>query len=287
MGHIGTSRIDGGARSRRNHGGRRGIAVAAAAVLATGALATPAMATGPSYPGETLSVALSGPSVAGQETGFVASGQQTDVDDDPGGFDLDVFIKDPTVDPTCSPSYSGEQNNYLTDPTERLFVVGDWEGLDSSFSVPFQGVFQTPATWLMCAYSEWGGDTAASVQLSFTVAPATPTTPVTPPPTTPTAPTAPSGSTPAGSSPAAMPVNTSRPRITRAGQTLRCIPGTWSNSPTSFAYRWLSNGRAVHGATGSRLKLAHTLKGHRVRCGVTATNSVGGRLALSAPVLVR
>jgi hypothetical protein len=279
MGHIGTSRIDGGARSRRHHGGRRGVAVAAAAVLATGALAAPAMATGPSYPGETLSVALSAPSVAGQETGFVASGQQTDVGDFPGGFDLDVFIKDPTVDPTCSSSYSGEQNNYLTDPTERLFVVGDWEGLDSSFSVPFQGVFETPASWLMCAYSEWGGDTAASAQLSFTVAPATPTTP--------TAPTAPSGSTPAGSSPVAMPVNTSRPRITRAGQTLRCTSGTWSNSPTSFAYRWLSNGRAVHGATGSRLKLAHTLKGHRVQCGVTATNSAGNRSALSAPVLVR
>jgi hypothetical protein len=283
MGHIGTSRINGSARSRRHHGGRRGVAVAAAAVLATGAWAAPAMATGPSYPNETLSVALSTPSVAGQETGFVASGQQTDVDDFPGGFDLDVFIKDPTVDPTCSPSYSGEQNNYITDPTERLFVVGDWEGLDSSFSVPFQGVFETPASWLMCAYSEWGGDTAASAQLSFTVAAPTPT-----PPTTPTTPvTPPSGSTPAGSSPVAMPVGLSRPRIMRAGQTLVCTRGTWSNSPTRFAYSWLSNGRAVRGATGSRLKLAHTLKGDRVRCRVTATNSAGGRSVLSAPVLVR
>ena len=55
----------------------------AATLLLPAIAAAPASATG-AYPGETLSVAQSNPAVVGQIVNFVASGQQTDVESDPG-----------------------------------------------------------------------------------------------------------------------------------------------------------------------------------------------------------
>src|SRR5581483_5944816 len=141
-----------------------------------GALA-PAVMTGTAsadgtYPGETLSLSQSASAVAGTATTFLASGQQTDVEDYAGGFDLNVFAKDPSVDPTCAPSYWEESNNTITDPSEERVVIGDWEGMDTSFSTPFKLVFDQPGQVLLCAYSDWITDTAASAQLLVTVAPA-------------------------------------------------------------------------------------------------------------------
>src|SRR5437763_10352920 len=89
------------------------LALAGAASLLAPAAAH---ATG-SYPGETLALAAPAQVVAGQAATFTASGQQTDVGDYAGGFALDVFAKDPAVDPTCSPSYMGEETTYLTEMT--------------------------------------------------------------------------------------------------------------------------------------------------------------------------
>ena len=123
----------------------RWLLVGAVGLLGPAIFAGSAGATGP-YPGETLSVAQSGPAVAGQATNFVASGQQTDVNDYAGGFSLDVFEKDPTVDPTCAASYWDETNNAITDPSELHFIVGDWQGTDTTFSVPFKAVFAEAGT---------------------------------------------------------------------------------------------------------------------------------------------
>jgi hypothetical protein len=251
------------------------LLLGAAALLGPVAFAAPASATGP-YPGETLSLALSGPAVAGQATNLVASGQQTDVNEYAGGFSLDVFEKDPSVDPTCSPDYWDETNNALTDPSELHFIIGDWEGLDTTFSVPFKAVFSKPAPVLLCAYSDWITDTAASAQLTVDVAnPAdngtgnttTTTTTTTPPPP-------------------AKPVDKIRPALTRSHKTLICSRGVWLNAPSIFAYRWLANGHQIHGAKRFKLKLSHSLRGRRVQCSVSATNSAGTATALSRSLKV-
>ena len=51
-----------------------------------------------------------------------------------------------------------------------------------------------------------------------------------------------------------MPVNTSPPQITgtpQVGHVLSCSQGTWTNNPTSFAYKWNRDGTAITGATSS------------------------------------
>jgi hypothetical protein len=116
--------------------------------------------------GETLSIAQSGPAVAGQAVNFLATGQQTGVNDYAGGFSLEVFEKDPTVDPTCAASYWDETNNEITDPSELHFIIGDLQGTDTTFSVPFKAVLEKPGPVLLCAYSTWITDTAASATLT-------------------------------------------------------------------------------------------------------------------------
>jgi hypothetical protein len=122
----------------------------AAALVPLALPAMPAGATG-SYPGETLRLVQQGPSVEGQETNWVASGKQTDVGDYAGGFLLEVFAKETSVDPTCSPSYPGEQQSQIGDPHERQIVYGAVQGQKTTFSVPFKYVFPGPGKVTLCA----------------------------------------------------------------------------------------------------------------------------------------
>ena len=55
-----------------------------------------------------------------------------------------------------------------------------------------------------------------------------------------------------------VPVNTSLPVITgtvQVGQVLSASTGSWTNSPTSFAYQWQREGSAIGGATSSTYTL--------------------------------
>jgi hypothetical protein len=90
---------------------------------------------------------------------------------------------------------------------------------------------------------------------------------------------------------AAAPVNTSPPTITgtpQVGQTLTAGNGTWSNSPTSFAYQWLRcNGggnscASIANATQSTYTLVGADAGSTMRVRVTATNADGSTSAQSA-----
>lgn len=110
------------------------------------------------------------------------------------------------------------------------------------------------------------GTTVAPSAISRRVAPAT-----TPPPTAPT--------------------NTSLPTISGTsteGKTLTATTGSWSGSPTSYAYQWQdcnSSGggcTSIAGATHSSYKLAAADVGHTVRVAVLATNSAGSTTATSA-----
>ena len=88
----------------------------------------------------------------------------------------------------------------------------------------------------------------------------------------------------------AKPSNTASPRIfgaARVGQVLTGDRGTWTNSPTSYAYAWLrcnggGNGcDAIGGANGLQYTLGPSDDGHTVRFRVTATNADGSTTATS------
>ncbi|MDQ1698200.1 MAG: hypothetical protein QOG34_63 [Frankiaceae bacterium] len=94
----------------------------------------------------------------------------------------------------------------------------------------------------------------------------------------------------------ALPVNTSLPSITGTktqGQQLTAVDGSWTNSPTSFAYQWEdcdnagANCTSIGGAIGSTYVLQGSDAGHTIRLIVTATNAVGtGQPATSAATSV-
>jgi subtilisin family serine protease len=94
-----------------------------------------------------------------------------------------------------------------------------------------------------------------------------------------------------GSSATAAPVNTGAPAISgtaQSGQTLTASTGTWSNSPTSYAYQWSrcdstgANCAAVSGATASTYALGSADVGSTLEVTVTATNAGGSAGAPSA-----
>ncbi len=104
------------------------------------------------------------------------------------------------------------------------------------------------------------------------------------------------GRTPTGTTPteraasrisqAAPPVNIVPPSISgtaKAGETLTCAHGTWTNSPTAYAYQWSYDGTPISGATGSTYVVAAIDEGLHLTCTVTASNARGaGTPATSA-----
>src|SRR6266516_6546315 len=89
----------------------------------------------------------------------------------------------------------------------------------------------------------------------------------------------------------AAPSNTTLPTIAgtpTVGQTLTASDGTWSNSPTTFAYQWLrcnSGGNScvsVANGTQKTYTLVGADAGHTMRVRVTATNADGSGSAQSA-----
>ena len=86
------------------------------------------------------------------------------------------------------------------------------------------------------------------------------------------------------------PVNTARPSITgdaRVGETLTAEDGTWTNSPTSFAYQWQrcdadgTGCAAISGSTAKTYGVRLLDLGFRLRVEVTAKNAGGAGSALS------
>ena len=87
------------------------------------------------------------------------------------------------------------------------------------------------------------------------------------------------------------PTNTALPAITgttEEGQTLTSSKGSWTGSPTGYAYQWQNCNSAgesctnISGATASTYKLTATDVGHTIRAAVTATNAGGSGKATSA-----
>jgi hypothetical protein len=80
------------------------------------------------------------------------------------------------------------------------------------------------------------------------------------------------------------PVNTVAPVISgsaEVGANLTSTTGTWSFSPTSFAYQWRANTTAIANATANVFTLTSTQLGANITCNVTATNIAGSATATS------
>lgn len=69
------------------------------------------------------------------------------------------------------------------------------------------------------------------------------------------------------------------------GDTLFCSTGDWSNSPTSYSYKWLRNGIPI-GLTTSTYLVQSTDLGASIACRVTAFNSYGSNTATSNAVQI-
>ena len=90
----------------------------------------------------------------------------------------------------------------------------------------------------------------------------------------------------------AAPSNTSLPSISgsaRDGSVLTASHGSWTGSPTSYAYQWLrcdaqgGNCASIAGATSQRYTVQTADVGARLRVQVTAANSSGSGVAESRP----
>lgn len=83
----------------------------------------------------------------------------------------------------------------------------------------------------------------------------------------------------------------------RVDNILKASPGTWTATPTSYAYRWYANGAPISGATASSYKLTAKYLGKSITVAVTAkrsgwlpgtSTSAGKKVALgAAPVVVK
>ncbi len=85
----------------------------------------------------------------------------------------------------------------------------------------------------------------------------------------------------------AAPANTALPQISGSpvqGRDVTCTDGSWTNSPTSYAYRWRRDGSNISGATSQTYAIAAADVGHALTCTVIATNPAGSASATSTPV---
>ncbi len=78
--------------------------------------------------------------------------------------------------------------------------------------------------------------------------------------------------------PGGPPANTGLPKISgtaQAGKRLSCSTGSWTNSPTSFAYGWSLSGTPIQGAETSTYTVQKIDEQLTLTCTVTASNQIG------------
>jgi 5-hydroxyisourate hydrolase-like protein (transthyretin family) len=88
---------------------------------------------------------------------------------------------------------------------------------------------------------------------------------------------------------AGAPHNSTAPALTgtpAVGQGLSCSTGSWTNSPTSYAYSWLRDGTAISGQAAASYTVQAADQGHSLSCEVTATNGAGSASAASPALQV-
>jgi hypothetical protein len=200
------------------------------------------------------SLSLSGPPTAtvGQPSVLQATGT---VSDDPSVYltrYINAYALPASVVAACPATYQ----NALQIKDNTIAQGGQTVALsvpvDGSFSIPIAFTSTAAGRFLICAYLHEGVGTDAMASLPVDVGAA-----------------------------AARPSSVSKPKLTRSGRKLVCGRGTWSGAPTTYAYRWTVDGRHKPGAVRRTLRISRKLRGHAIRCAVTATNAAGAATALS------
>lgn len=85
------------------------------------------------------------------------------------------------------------------------------------------------------------------------------------------------------------PMSTAAPTVSgraQVGQTLSCSTGSWTGSPTAYAYQWTDDGTVIPDATNSTYKIASVDRGQSLSCTVTASNAAGRTSSTSAGVMI-
>jgi sugar lactone lactonase YvrE len=70
------------------------------------------------------------------------------------------------------------------------------------------------------------------------------------------------------------------------GATLTCATGRWSNSPTSYEYRWVRGDAPILNATAATYAVTAADRGQQLSCTVTAVNAGGAIQADSARITI-
>lgn len=218
--------------------------------------------------GETITMVQNDPAaIVGRATNFTASGT-LNPEDTMFGFDIFIFAKDASLDPTCGATYEEESATAMHSGGNEAWVsppTGFQEGYGPSFSQPFKITFAGTGTYLLCGYVQGDFETFANAQLRGTVT-AESHGPEPPP----------------GPKPPAL---VRAPWITHSGHKLTCHPGTWSPTPTSLSYRWYVKGKKA--ATGRTFTPRRLQRGRPVVCQVTAHDAAGAATASSRPTRAR
>lgn len=92
-----------------------------------------------------------------------------------------------------------------------------------------------------------------------------------------------------GATGAPIPLNTALPTITGTttlGDTLTCVPGTWTNSPTGYTYQWRREGADIAGETTTQHVIVAADQGMSLSCMEIATNAAGTNSATSLPTII-
>jgi hypothetical protein len=203
----------------------------------------------------TLNLSLASSGTVGQPIAVTAGGSDPT---DEGALYLEIDAIPTTVTTACPTGYlNGSQLAASSGGT--LVAFDQPEAFDASGNFSNVNAFtpQTASSFLICGYTDDGaGDTLASATMTTTI------------------------------TSVSRPVNTTRPRVTRSGDTLSCSVGRWQNAPVNYSYRWLVAHKVKNGAHGRTLRSARKLRGRSVQCSVTASNSAGSATATSAAVKV-
>jgi hypothetical protein len=70
--------------------------------------------------------------------------------------------------------------------------------------------------------------------------------------------------------------NTAKPKLSgtpAVGKTLTCKPGSWSPTPTTTAFKWLRDGKAIKKASKSKYKIVKADARHKLSCQVTVSSA--------------
>jgi hypothetical protein len=223
--------------------------------------------------GESITMVQNDPTaIVGHATNFTASGT-LNPDDTMFGFSVYIFMKDADLDGTCAADESTEAAAAMSSGGQESWVSPGGTGFDvgmgPTYSQPFKVTFGGSGHYLLCGYVNGDFSTFASGELRGTVVDDSPAPTPTPTPT------------------AQRPGVVRKPWITRKRHALTCHAGIWSNQPTHRSYRWSVQGRRASVGTRRKLTVPKKLRGRKLICRVTASNSAGSRTATARAVRAR